>query len=190
MAMLVTGLVIFLGVHSVRMAAPGWREARIAAIGEGPWKGVYTLLSLAGLVLIVWGYIRVHALAPVLYVTPFWLVHVTILLMAVSFVFMMVANLKPGRLKPLLKHPFLAAVKLWAFAHLLVNGDLASVLLFGSVLAWAVVNRIAVARRPDALPAPGPVANDVIAVVTGLALWLLFIWKAHEWIAGVPVPLA
>ena len=82
----------------------------------------------------------------------------------------------------------LLAVKFWAFAHLLVNGDLASVLLFGAFLVWAVVDRVAVARRQDPLPAAGP-RNDVIAVVSGLVIWAPFIWKVHEWMAGVPVPL-
>jgi uncharacterized membrane protein len=189
MTILVAGLILFLGMHSIRMFAPQWRTARIAGMGEGPWKGVYSLVALAGLVLIVWGYARAQPLSPVLYVTSFSLVHVTVTLMALSFISMMVANLKPGRLKPLLKHPFLLATKLWAFAHLLVNGDLASVVLFGSFLAWAVVNRIAVARRLDPLPVAGPLTNDVIAVVSGLAIWSLFIWKAHEWVAGVPIPI-
>ena len=190
MLILVLGLVVFLGIHSVRMLAPQWRDARLAAMGEGPWKGVYSLVSLAGLALLVWGYVVARPLAPVLYVTPFWMVHLTMLLMALALISLMVSNLKPGKLKPILKHPMLLAVKLWAFAHLLVNGDLASVLLFGSFLAWAVWNRIAVKRRGGALPKPGPVINDVIAIGSGLVLWALIVWKAHVWIAGVPVPIA
>ena len=189
MSILIAGLVLFLGIHSVRMLVPDWRLARMAALGEGAWKGAYSLVSLAGLVLIVWGYARAQPLAPVLYVTPFWTVHVAIPLMAFAFVSMMVANLRAGRLKPLLKHPFLLSIKTWAFAHLMVNGDLASVVLFGGFLAWAVWNRIAVGKRRDPLPAAGPVRNDVIAVASGLAIWAAFIWKAHEWVAGVPVPL-
>ena len=189
MLLLIAGLIAFLGIHSIRMVAPAWREAMIARMGEGPWKGIYSLVSLVGLVLLIWGYARAQPLAPVLYVTPFWLVHVTATLMLLAFISMMVGNLKPGRLKPLLKHPMLLSVKIWAFAHLLVNGDLASVILFGAFLAWAVWNRIAVKRRGDPLPQPGPVVNDIIAVVSGVVIWLLFVWKLHEWLIGVPILL-
>ncbi|MEZ5871819.1 MAG: NnrU family protein [Nitratireductor sp.] len=190
MAILIAGVVVFLGIHSVRMLAPQWRDARIASMGEGGWKGAYSIVSLLGLAFLIWGYVLARPLAPVLYVTPFWMVHLAILLMALALISLMVFNLKPGRLKPILKHPMLLAVKLWAFAHLLVNGDLASVILFGSFLVWAVWNRVAVKRRGGALPQPGPVTNDLIAVVSGLALWALIVWKAHVWIAGVPVPIA
>lgn len=190
MGLLVLGLVVFLGVHSVRMVAPGFRETMIARMGEGPWKGIYSLASLVGLVVLVWGYGAARPLAPVLYVTPFWLVHLVITLMALAFISLMVSVLPGGKLRRRLKHPMLLAVKIWALAHLLVNGDLASVLLFGAFLLWAAWNRVAVGRRGAPLPAAGPVRNDVIAVVVGIVLWLVFIWKAHEWVAGVPVPLA
>jgi uncharacterized membrane protein len=184
------GLVLFLGVHSVRIIAPAWREQLIGNIGEGPWKGIYSLVSLISLAMFVYGYAYAHSSAPVLYVTPFFLVHVVGVLMLISFISLMVFNLPAGRLKPLLKHPFILAVKIWAFAHLLVNGDLASIILFGSFLAWAVWARIALMRRGGALPVAGPMINDVYAIITGVLLWLLFIWKLHEWIAGVPVPFA
>ncbi|MCG6857029.1 MAG: NnrU family protein [Salaquimonas sp.] len=190
MMLLIAGLIVFLGIHSIRMVAPAYREAMIARMGENPWKGIYSLISLAGLVLLIWGYARAQPLAPVLYVAPFGLVHLTITLMALSFISLVVSQLKPGRLKPLLKHPMLLAVKIWAFAHLLVNGDLASIILFGAFLAWAVWNRIAVKRRGAPIPASGPVINDVIAIAAGLVLWGLFIWKVHEWLIGVPIPLA
>ena len=189
MALLIVGLIFFLGVHSVRMIAPGFRNSMMARMGENGWKGIFSLVSLAGLVLLIWGYARAQPLADVLYVTPFGMVHLTATLMVFAFIAMMVGNLKPGRLKPMLKHPMLLSVKIWAFAHLLVNGDLASVILFGSFLAWAVWNRIAVKRRGDPLPEPGPVRNDIIAVVSGLLIWLLFVWKLHEWLIGVPIQL-
>ncbi len=188
MTLLILGLLVFLGIHTVRMVAPDWRLARIAAMGEGRWKGVYSLVSLAGLVLIIFGWRAAPHIE--LYTTPFWMAHLAILLMALALISLMVSNLPAGKLKPALKHPMLLAVKLWAFAHLLVNGDLASVLLFGSFLAWAVWNRIAVKRRGGAVAKPGPVTNDIIAVVSGLAIWAILIWKAHVWIAGVPIPLA
>ncbi len=187
MAILIAGLVLFLGVHSVRMLAPQWRDSQLASMGEGPWKGAYSLVSLAGLVLLVWGYSVARPVAPDLYTPPAWTPHLAITLMAIAFMSLMVSQLPAGRLKPMLKHPMLLAVKVWAFAHLLVNGDLASVLLFGSFLAWAVWNRIALKRRGGRLPVAGPVTWDVGAVVSGLAVWLLFIWKLHVWVAGVPV---
>lgn len=185
MTILIIGILVFLGVHSVRMLAPGWRDARLATMGEGPWKGSFALVALAGLVLIVWGYSQARLQSPVLYVAPYWLVHLTLLLMVFAFVSLMVSQLPAGRLKPILRHPMLLAVKIWAVAHLLVNGDLASVLLFGSLLAWAVWNRIALKRRGSPLPVAGPLTWDIAAVVSGVALWALFIWKLHEWIAGV-----
>ncbi|GIL01155.1 MAG: hypothetical protein BroJett030_10540 [Alphaproteobacteria bacterium] len=190
MGLLIIGLVIFLGAHSVRMVAPDFRAGMIARLGEGPWKGLYALASLIGLILLVWGYGRAQPLAPVLYVPPFWLVHLVILLMAFAFIALAVSLLPSGRLRPLLKHPMLLATKTWAIAHLLVNGDLASVLLFGAFLAWAGLNRVSVGRRGGAPPVAGPVRNDVVAVVVGILVWLAFIWKLHEWVAGVPVPLA
>ncbi|MCB1384875.1 MAG: NnrU family protein [Nitratireductor sp.] len=185
MIWLIVGLVLFLGVHSVRMLAPRWRDAKLASMGEGPWKGVYSLISLVGFALLIWGYAQARADAPILYVPPAWGRHVAWLLMALAFICLMVFNLPAGRLKPMLKHPFLLSVKLWATAHLLANGDAASVLLFGAFLAWAVWNRIAVKRRGGALPAPGPVGNDIAAVVSGLVLWALFAFWAHQWLIGV-----
>ncbi|WP_075995721.1 NnrU family protein [Salaquimonas pukyongi] len=185
MLWLIAGLAVFLGIHSLRMLAPGWRDARIQAMGEGPWKGVYSLVSIAGLILLVWGYTQARPEADILFVPPVWTRHLAWLLMALSFVALMVANLRAGRLKPLLKHPMLLAVKLWAFAHLLANGDSASALLFGAFLVWAVINRIAVKRRDTPLPPPGPVVNDIAAVASGLVLWALFIFWAHEWLFGV-----
>ena len=190
MAILILGLVLFLGVHSVRIFAPGWRDQRIASMGAGGWRGLYTAISVIGFVLIVWGFARAQPTAPVFYQPPFWMIHVTILLMALAFIALAVFAVPAGRLKPMLKHPMLVAVKIWALAHLLVNGDLASLILFLAFLAWAVLDRISVKRRGEPDPVGGPVTNDIIAVVAGLAVWLLFIWKLHEWLIGVPVPIA
>lgn len=183
---LILGLIVFLGIHSVRIAAPEWRERQVIALGEGRWKGIYSLISLVGLVLLIWGYGRAWQVAPVLYEPPVWLKHVAALLMFFSFVSLMVFNLPAGRLKPLLKHPFLVAVKIWALAHLLANGDLAALILFGAFLVWAVVDRIAVGRRGEAVPQPGPVKWDIIAVASGAVLYALFVWKLHLWLIGVP----
>lgn len=189
MLVLVLGLVIFLGIHSVRIVAPDWRAARVASVGEQRWKGIYSLASLVGLVLIVWGYAIAWPAAPVLYDPPLWLRHVTALLMFFAFVSLMVFNLPAGRLKPALKHPFLIAVKIWALAHLLANGDLASVVLFGSFLAWAVADRIAVGRRGETEPKAGPAKWDGAAFAVAALLYGLFVWKLHFWLFGVQ-PLA
>ena len=153
MLVLLLGLVLFLGVHSVRIVAPAWREAMIARRGDNAWKGLYSLVAGLGLVLIVWGYGLARLDPVVLYAPPLWARHIALVLM-MPVVVMLAAAYIPGRIKSALKHPMLAAVKLWAVAHLIANGTLADVLLFGSLLAWAVVDRISLKRRPAT-------ANDV-----------------------------
>lgn len=187
MAVFILGLVLFLGIHSVSIFARGWRDAQVTARGEGGWKGLYTLVSIAGFVLLIWGYALAQPTAPVLYVTPFWMVHLMALLMFFAMVSLAVSQVPAGRLRPMLKHPMLLAVKIWAFSHLLVNGDLASVLLFGSFLAWAVVDRISLKRRNAPIAKPGPAMNDAIAVGLGVVLYGLFVWKLHEWLIGVAI---
>ncbi len=186
MLILILGLIIFLGVHSVRIVAPQWREERRAAMGEGPWKGVYSLISLVGFVLIVWGFGMARSETGILYDPPVGLRHLAALLMLLAFISLGVFALPAGRLKPMLKHPMLIAVKTWAVAHLLANGETASVVLFGAFLAWAVADRISVKRRSAPLPAPGPVSYDIGAVAFGIILYLLFVWKLHLWLIGVP----
>ena len=192
MLVLILGLILFLGIHSVRIVAPGWREARLVGMGEGAWKGTYTAISFAGLILIVWGYSLAWATAPVLYEPPVWMKHITALLMLFALVALGISSVPTGRLKKVLKHPMLLAVKIWAFAHLLANGDLASILLFGSFLVWGVLARISVKRRGDNGPAvAGPVRNDVIGVAVGIVLYLLLIWRLHLWLFGaVPLPVS
>lgn len=189
MVWLLLGLVIFLGIHSVRMVAPDWREARIAAMGEGPWKGVYSLASLAGVVLIVIGFAAARQEAPILYTPPSWLAHVAWLLMALSFIFFAAGQLPAGRISRAVRHPMLLSVKLWALAHLLVNGDAASLILFLAFLGFAAWNRVDVGRREGAAAATVSTTSDVMAVVIGLVAWVLFIWKLHEWMIGV-APIA
>ena len=188
MNVLIIGLILFLGVHSVRIAAPAWRDRRIAAMGEGPWKGLYSLVSIVGFVLLVWGYGLARPEASILYEPPVWMKHFTALLMIFAFISLAVYAVPAGRLKPMLKHPMLVAIKIWALAHLLANGDLASILLFGTFLVWAVFDRISVKRRAAPIPATGPVLNDVIAIVAGLVVYALFVWRLHAWLFGV-VPL-
>ena len=189
MAVLIIGLVVFLGVHCVAFAAPSLRSSAIARLGEGPWKGLYSLAAAAGFVLIVYGFYLARESPVVLYSPPGWMRYVTFLLMLPVFPLLIAAYL-PGRIKTAMKHPMLAAVKFWALAHLLSNGMLADVLLFGGFLAWAVVDRISLKRRVQAVPAaPAGRFNDLIAVVAGLALYILFIEWAHLRLFGV-APLA
>ncbi|WP_136660428.1 NnrU family protein [Nitratireductor sp. XY-223] len=190
MLILILGLILFLGVHSVRIFAPDFRARFIETRGDNAWKGAYSLVSLVGFILIIWGFSMARFEGPILYTPPVWMSHIALFIMLLSFISLAVYGVPTGRLKAVLKHPMLLAVKLWAFAHLLANGDLASVLLFGTFLAWAVADRISVKRRVPEGQAQdveqGPVRNDVIAVVAGAAIYVLFVWKLHEWLIGVP----
>jgi uncharacterized membrane protein len=189
MLVLVVGLVIFLGIHSVSIVASGWRTATIARIGERPWKGLYSLASGVGLALIIVGFGLARKDPVVLYTPPAALRHLALVVMLPVFPLLFAAYL-PGRIRAAVKHPFLLAVKFWALAHLLANGTLADVLLFGSFLVWAVADRISVKRRPAAqtheVPAaPSRPANDAIALVGGLIVYAVFIFWAHRLIIGV-----
>jgi uncharacterized membrane protein len=185
MLVLVVGLVIFLGVHSVRIVAPGWRDERIAAMGENRWRLAYTLVSVIGLALIVWGYALAWPESPDLWNPPLWTKHLAALLMLFALIALVASQIPGGRIKKMLKHPMLLAVKIWALAHLLANGDVASILLFGGFLAWAVVDRISLKRRGDTGPAvAGPVMWDVVAVVGGIAVYLAFVFGLHLWLFG------
>lgn len=185
MAVLIIGLLVFFGVHSVAMAAPVFRSRALARMGEGPWKGLYSLVAAVGLVLIVYGFHRARESPVVLYSPPGWLRYVTFVLMLPVFPLLIAAYL-PGRIKTAMKHPLLNAVKFWALAHLLANGMLADLFLFGGFLVWAGIDRMSLKRRVQAVPAaPAGRFNDLIAVVLGLALYLLFIGWAHLRLFGV-----
>jgi uncharacterized membrane protein len=150
MLVLVLGIIVFLGAHTLTT----FRETRtrlVERLGIGPYKGLYSLVSLAGFVLIVWGFARYRAEAWVqLWTPPEGMRHLTVALMWFAFVALACANPAPGRIRGWLRHPMLVAVKIWALAHLLANGDAGGMLLFISFLAWAVFDRIAVKRRGDA----------------------------------------
>lgn len=190
MVWLIAGLVLFLGVHSVSIAAPTARDRWAASLGENPWKGLYSLVSLAGLILIVMGYSAARQAPVLLYTPPTALRHVSALLMLPVFILLLAAYL-PGRIQRAAKHPMLAAVKFWALAHLLANGTLADLLLFGSFLAWAVADRISVKRRAAAGLRVGPPVKpsgpdrDAFAVVGGLVIYGVFAGWAHGFLFGV-----
>ncbi|MBO9516024.1 MAG: NnrU family protein [Variovorax sp.] len=187
MPVLILGLVLFLGVHSVSIVAPGWRADQIARRGERAWKGAYTVVSLIGFALLIYGYGLARQAPVPLYTPPVALRHLALLLMLPVFPLLFAAYL-PGRIQRAARHPMLLAVKLWATAHLLANGTLADVLLFGGFLAWAVADRISVKRRavPHAVPgAPPGAMNDVIALAGGLVVYVVFLFWAHAWLIGV-----
>jgi uncharacterized membrane protein len=186
MAILILGLVLFLGMHSVAIVAPAWRERAIARLGLGGWQGLYSVVSLLGLVLLVWGYGLARAQPVPVYVPPLWTSHLALLLLLPAFP-LLLATYLPGRIKTAVKHPMLAAVKVWALAHLLANGNLHDLVLFGAFLAWAVASRISLKGRtpPPVHTALPSKANDLIAVVGGLLLYGAFIGGAHAWLIGV-----
>ncbi len=186
MTQLILGLVLFLGIHSLSIVAPQLRERLAGKLGEWPFKGVYSIIAIAGFVLIIHGYAAARLEPTVLWVPPQWTVHLTMLLMLPVFPALLAAYL-PGRISAALVHPMLVAVKAWAVAHLIANGTLADVLLFGTFLAWAVVDRISLKRRtPRPNPrAPASKVNDVIAVVGGLGLYVAFLFWLHAAWFGV-----
>jgi uncharacterized membrane protein len=186
MGIFLVGLVLFLGVHSVAIVAPRWRDAQVARLGEGAWKGLYSGLAAIGLGTLIYGYgLARHA--PIVLYTPPRALHDLALLLMVAFFPLLIAAYLPGRIQRAAKHPMLLSVKVWATAHLLANGTLADVLLFGGFLAWAVLDRIAVKRRPARAIAGAPARpwNDAIVVVVGLALYAFFLLRGHRWLIGV-----
>lgn len=187
MTILLIGLLIFFGIHSISVMALPLRD-RLAATSPLGWKGFYSIASLLGLVLIIMGYGELKTEPTILYTTPFWMRYVSAVLLLPFFVFFL-ASLLPGRIQSKLKNPLLIATKTWALAHLLVNGALADVLVFGSFLVWAVAVRVSLKHRtPRHYPrAPQSPVNDAIVIVAGLALYAVtFLWL-HEWLFGVPV---
>jgi uncharacterized membrane protein len=187
MALFLVGLVIFLGLHSVSIVAPAWRDAQVARLGERPWKGLYAVVSIISFVLMLYGYGLARQSPVVLYSPPVALRHFTLLLMLPVFP-LFIAAYMPGRIRTATKHPMLLAVQLWALAHLLANGTLNDLLLFGGFLAWAVIDHISVKHRASVRPVPGARAgplNDVIAVVAGLGLYAFTLLWAHLHVIGV-----
>jgi uncharacterized membrane protein len=189
MTLLIIGIVVFLGLHLLP-TVPGLRERLIGNLGETGYKVAFSLLSVAAFVLLVYGFAK----APVVQIwsPPEWTRWVAIVLMLPAFIFLVAAYV-PGQIKAKLKHPFLVAIKTWALAHLIANGDLASIILFGSFLAYAVFDRITLKRRkPTSLigiPGEGGPRNDVIAVILGVALYVAFLVWLHPLLIGTaPLP--
>jgi uncharacterized membrane protein len=190
LAIMIVGLAVFLGSHTLITLRPQ-RAALIGRIGEGPYKGLFALVSLVGILLIGYGFARYRAGGYIdIWMPPRWTRHVTELLVWPAIIVIVAAYI-PGEIKRVLKHPMLVGVKLWAVAHLLSNGDLGSIILFASILAWAVYDRISLKRRTDA-PAPavatgGGYRNDFIVVVVGTLVYFVLGFWFHPWVIGVPV---
>lgn len=192
MSVLILGLLIFLGVHSLRLFADDWRSRQLARLGEMRWKGLYALVSLIGFVLICWGFGLARQHPVLLYVPPLALRHLNALFTLIAFVLIAAAYIPRNHLKARLGHPMLLGVKVWAFGHLLATGMLHDVLLFGAFLAWGIVLFVA-SRRRDRLagtiyPA-GTLVGDALAAVIGIVAWAVFALWLHLWLIGVN-PLA
>jgi len=188
MTLLLAGLIVFLGCHSVRIFAEPWRTAQIQRRGPKGWKGLYTLVAIAGFALVVWGYGAARLEPTVLYVPPLWTRHVAALLTVPAFILLAAAYVPGTRIKAWIGHPMVAGVKVWAFAHLLANGTLADVALFGSFLAWAIADFVAARRRDRAngtVYVAGPLSRDAAAVAIGLAAWAVFAFWLHSLLIGV-----
>lgn len=192
MLTLVVGLVLFLGAHSVRVFADGWRTAMLARVGEKAWKGAYTVVSLVGFGLILWGFSQARQDPVVLWPhPPVWVRHAVALLVLLAFVLLAAAYVPRNQLKARLHHPMVLSVKLWAFAHLVANNTLADLVLFGAFLLWAVLD-FRSARKRDRLagtvyPA-GTASGTALAVAIGVAAWAVFaFWLHARWIGVAPM---
>jgi len=189
MTALILGLLLFLGAHSVRIFAEGWRDAQRARFGEQRWKALFSIVSLAGFALIVWGYGAARLDPVMLWQPPLWTRHLAALLTLPAFVLIAAAYAPDNRLRAALGHPMVVGVKVWALAHLIANGQLADVVLFGSFLVWALFDFRA-ARRRDAAAGvrrgAGTLRGDAATLLVGIGAWAAFALYLHTWLIGVP----
>ena len=188
MSALILGLLMFLGMHSARIFADGWRSQVVAHHGPGAWKGLYTVVSLVGFGLIVWGYGQARLAPQVLWASPAWTRHAAGLLVLLAMVLLVAAYVPGNGIKSRLHHPMVLAVKVWALAHLLANNTLADGLLFGSFLLWAVLD-FRSARQRDrvagTLYPAGKLGATALTVALGVALWAVFAFRLHALLFGV-----
>ena len=185
---LIVGLVLFLGVHSVRVFANDWRTRTLARTGEKPFKGIYALVSIAGFALLVWGYGQARQQGVMLWIPPVAMRHVAALLTLVAFVLLAAAYVPGNQIKAKLHHPMVLGTKVWAFAHLLANGSLADTVLFGSFLVWSVLLFAASRkrdRREQTVYAAGTVGATAITVAAGVVAWAVFAFWLHRVLLGV-----
>lgn len=189
MERLILGLAVFFGVHSISLLALSWRNRVAERLGGRTWQGIYSIAALFGFYLLVTGYGAARTSAAVLYASPPWFRYLAALLMLPVFT-LVLASVLPGRIRARARHPLLLATMLWTVAHLLTNGSVADLLLFGTFLVWSVAVRTSLERRP-ARPMrtlPASAANDAIVVVGGLALYAIFIlWLHARWFGVAPL---
>jgi len=187
MSLLIIGLILFLGSHSARIFAEPWRSHMIDRLGEVKWKGLCAILSLIGLVLIVIGYGQARQMPIVLWQPPTYLAHIAILLNLIAFIFLASSLSKNNAIRLKLKHPMILGVKVWALAHLLANGTLTALILFGSFLLWAVLDFRSARKRPILMPEKAVVSTKatIIVIVSGVVVWAAFIFGLHQYLIGV-----
>ena len=188
MSALILGLLMFLGMHSTRIVADGWRSQVIAQRGPGAWKALYSVVSLVGFGLIVWGYGQARLTPEVLWATPMWTRHLASLLVLLALVLLVAAYVPGNGIKERVRHPMVLGVKVWAFAHLLANNTLADLLLFGGFALWAVLDFRSARQRDRAagtVYAPGRAGATAVTVVLGVAVWAAFAFWLHLALFGV-----
>jgi uncharacterized membrane protein len=188
MSLFILGLILFLGMHSARIIAPAARAQFIASKGAKAWQGLYTVLSLLGFGLLVWGYSMARHEIVVLWVAPLWVRHLAALLTLIAFIFITAAYVPGNHIKAAVGHPMVLGVKIWAFAHLIANGRLPALILFAVFLLWAIV-LFAVSRKSDRAQAvryaKGIASKTLITVIGGTVAWAVFAFKLHAWLIGV-----
>lgn len=187
MSLLIIGLIIFLGSHSCRIFAEPWRNQMIDRLGEVKWKGLYTIVSLIGLVIVVIGYGQARQNPIVIWQPPIYLMHIAVLLNLVAFIFLAASFSTNNAIRLKLKHPMILGVKVWALAHLLANGTLADMILFGSFLLWSVLDFRSARKRPILMPQKVVVSSKatIIVIVSGFVVWAAFVFGLHQYLIGV-----
>ena len=190
MTVLILGLLLFLGTHSVRIVADGWRGRTLARLGEGGWKGAYSVVSLAGFALIIWGFGLARQQPVLVWSPPTAMRHLNALFTLVAFILVAAAYVPRNQIKARLHHPMVLGVKLWAFGHLLATAKLADVVLFGAFLLWAILDFRAARGRDRALGttyAAGSMGGTLVTLVVGVVAWAAFAFWAHAaWIGIAP----
>ena len=189
MALFILGLVLFLGSHSIRVFAEGWRNRMREHLGEKMFKGMYSLASLVGFVLLVYGFSQIRWDSPMLWSPPVAMRHVAALLMLPAMVLLVAGQVPHNAIQAKLRHPMVLSVKVWALAHLLANGKQADLILFGAFLLWSVLDFRA-ARQRDRLqaidsPLPAPTPNTLRVVLIGVAAWAILLFGGHTWLFAV-----
>jgi uncharacterized membrane protein len=190
---LLAGLLIFFSTHSIRIGVPVWRDRQIARYGDRNWRSTYSVVSVLGLVLIILGFSRVRWTTPILWTPPLWAPYVTAAALLLAFVLNAASGVPGNRIRGIVRHPMLTGVALWGAGHLLANGRLADLLLFGSFLVWAAIDfdsSLRRDRREGLVPSAGTLRADMICVLAGSAIWAIFLLFLHRWLFQVsPLPL-